>query len=516
MPTTKTRYFAFLAIVLAVGLAACLVALSLWVSDAQAKKGVSVSKGKTKPPQAEECPTSGGCHLFSPPATYGAGQAPSFVGTADFNKDGHADLVVVNSVIDFDDGEGVFVLLGRGDGTFREAVGYLTPEGANEAVIADSFLGVGNPVLLLDNGTIYASRGDGTLLGPGAVSGFNLAGRSFTTADFNRDGKTDLAHTLPYDPLAIRDTDRVAILWGTDGPTFEKKHSPWVYPGLEAVYIKAADFNGDGVPDLATINRLTRDVSILLANQDGTFPQDASPNVPQPGVYGAGNAPEELAAADFTVPSDGVPDLVATNPGSGSVTFLENNGDGTFKGAVSSPAVPGARFPLAADFNGDKTPDLAVAYGDKVAVLLREGGTFQAPESYEAGKNVESLAAADFNEDGKADLAVAFGGSSSFGTKDGGVAVLLTTADTPPVGDAECDIAGGGGKDMLAGTPADEIICGAGGKDTIDGGGGNDTFDGGNGKDTLSAQDGTGGDTVVGGNGKDSCKADPDDTVQGC
>jgi hypothetical protein len=515
MPTAKTRYITFLAIVVAVGLAACLLAAALWATDAQAKKDASVPKGKVKPPRAEGCPT-GGCHLFGPPKTYGAGQAPSFVRTADFNKDGHADLVVVNRVIDFVDGEGVFVLLGRGDGTFQEAVGYRAPEGANSVVIADFFGDDGNPDLILNNRSFYAGQGDGTLRGPGALSGVNISGRSLTTADFNRDGKPDLAHTLPYDPLAIRDTDRVAVLWGTGTLTFEKTHSPWVYPGLEAVYIKAADFNGDGVPDLATVNELTRDVTVLLANRDGTFPQDDGSPGPQPGVYGAGSSPDELAAADFTVGSGGAADLVATDQNSDSVSFLENKGDGTFKGAVQIPAVPGARSPLAADFDGDKTPDLAVAYGNKVAVLLRAGGTFRAPDSYVAGQNASSLATADFNEDGKPDLAVAFEGSSPVGAKGGGVAVLLNTAGAPPVGDAGCNIVGGGGKDVLTGTPADETICGSGGKDAIDGGGGDDKLVGGNGNDTLSAEDGTGGDTLVGGNGKDICEADAGDTEQGC
>jgi FG-GAP-like repeat/RTX calcium-binding nonapeptide repeat (4 copies) len=339
--------------------------------------------------------------------------------------------------------------------------------------------------------------------------------RSLTAADFNRDGKPDLAHTLPFDPLAIR--DRVAVLWGTgESPWFEKKHSPWLYPGEEAVFITTANFNGDGVPDIATVNRLTQDVSVLLANQDGTFPQDDGLHVPQPGVYRAGNSPEELAAADFTIPSGGVADLVATNPGSDSVSFLKNNGDGTFNGAVEIPAVPGARSPLAADFDGDKTPDLAVAYDDHVAVLLRAGGTFQAPDSYEAGQNAFSLATADFNEDGKPDLAVALQGDGPFGENNGGVSVLLNTSGTPPVGDAACDMSGGGGKDFLAGTPADETICGLGGMDTIKGGGGNDTLEGGNGKDTLDTRDDTGGDTLIGGKGKDSCMGDAEDTEQSC
>ena len=60
-----------------------------------------------------------------------------------------------------------------------------------------------------------------------------------------------------------------------------------------------ADFNGDGVPDLATANFATNDVSILLGDGHGKFRLS--------GVFGAGSGPASLVAADYD--EDGAPDL---------------------------------------------------------------------------------------------------------------------------------------------------------------------------------------------------------------
>jgi hypothetical protein len=69
-----------------------------------------------------------------------------------------------------------------------------------------------------------------------------------------------------------------------------------------------------------------------------------------------------------------------------------------------------------ADFNGDGNLDLAVAGGGfsagSVSILLGKGdGTFQPVMSFAAGLNPSSLAAADFNGDGTPDLAIANLGS---------------------------------------------------------------------------------------------------------
>src|SRR5262249_48274808 len=98
-----------------------------------------------------------------------------------------------------------------------------------------------------------------------------------------------------------------------------------------------ADFNGDGIPDLAVANEGTGPnytnggLSVLFGNGDGTF-QPATP-------YAAGGRPLSVVVGDFN--RDGVPDLAVTNylpPG--TVSALRGNGDGTFQPAVQYAAGP--------------------------------------------------------------------------------------------------------------------------------------------------------------------------------
>ena len=62
---------------------------------------------------------------------------------------------------------------------------------------------------------------------------------------------------------------------------------------------------------------------------------------------------------------------------------------------------------IAADFNGDGTPDLAGAGANAVSVMLGNGdGTFRAKSDFPIGVQTQAVAAGDFNSDGKVDLVV--------------------------------------------------------------------------------------------------------------
>src|SRR5437867_4246780 len=83
---------------------------------------------------------------------------------------------------------------------------------------------------------------------------------SIATADFNGDGKAD---------LAVGKEATVAILLGDGTGHFG---APVDYPvGSNAVWVAVADFNGDGNPDLAVANQGSNSVSILLGTGSGTF-----------------------------------------------------------------------------------------------------------------------------------------------------------------------------------------------------------------------------------------------------
>jgi len=139
--------------------------------------------------------------------------------------------------------------------------------------------------------------------------------------------------------------------------------------------------------------------------------------------------------ADFN--GDGSPDLAVANSGDNTVSVLLNpaNGTGTFPtcptGTTTCNYATGtAPWGIAiGDFNGDGYADLAVAnYGtiampSNVSVLLGNGnGTFQPQSTYPVGTNPQCVAVGDFNGDGIPDMAVA-------NYSDSTVSVLLGKGD---------------------------------------------------------------------------------------
>ena len=70
---------------------------------------------------------------FSPPIdTYIGGTAANGVAVGDFNRDGNADLVVGGQ-----DAGVIFILLGNGDGTFRNTATYATGYDSQSFAIVD-------------------------------------------------------------------------------------------------------------------------------------------------------------------------------------------------------------------------------------------------------------------------------------------------------------------------------------------------------------------------------------------
>src|ERR1022692_1064850 len=167
--------------------------------------------------------------------------------------------------------------------------------------------------------------------------------------------------------------------------------------------VAIADFNGDGVPDIAVIVSATEGSSVLvyLGNGDGTFQTPKTTSFPAA-------APKVFAVADFNL--DGKLDIVANDSANNVGHVLLGNGDGTFKAAILLPyAFDGV---AAGDFNGDGIPDLAMALPQNVDIALGKGdGTFETPVAYPVTLNqtgvfpgVDGVALADFNNDGRLDV----------------------------------------------------------------------------------------------------------------
>ncbi len=292
--------------------------------------------------------------------------APTGLAAADLNGDGKADIVTT-----FYSTNKVAVLENQGNGTFTSA-SYLTlPGPAGNVVIADlnadnkadlltvnvtGFNPAGNQTL-----SFFAGNGDGTFK-PGLTSGVGY-GRNLVVADFNDDGKLDVAFASEFDPdlsyAGHQYLTNLSVLMGNGDGTFKAQTNYTVSASPFA--LGAADLNGDGFIDLVTTGDIEGDISILLNNGDGTFKVAAN--------MGAGFQPQGLAITDVNL--DGIPDVVVAAAQSNNVAVFLGNGDGTLAPATMLGADLGFTSVVAGDFNHDGKPDfIATGNGGNITEFL--------------------------------------------------------------------------------------------------------------------------------------------------
>jgi hypothetical protein len=222
---------------------------------------------------------------------------PGPIAAGDFNRDGKMDLIV-GSENSGNNVSPLYVLLSQGDGTFKANLIYnlaygFVPDVAVTDFNHDGFLDLA--VTTQNELLVFLGRGDGTFQAPVPYTNTASFTNSVTTGDFNGDGKVD---------IVIGTAGAVLFYAGNGDGTFR---TPVSTPtSLSMVTLMAADFNGDGLLDLATEGPSLSD-SILLGNGDGTF-HAATP-------FEATYYPRAYTVGDLN--GDGVVDLVqfsTTNP----------------------------------------------------------------------------------------------------------------------------------------------------------------------------------------------------------
>ena len=136
-----------------------------------------------------------------------------------------------------------------------------------------------------------------------------------------------------------------------------------------------------------------------------------------------GRAPRAIAAADLDGDRDA--DLAVANSGDDTISVLMNRGDGTFDPALQLAAGRGPDGLAAADLDGDRDLDLVAANRGASTISVfqnRGGGAFGPRADHKAGDEPRAVAALDLDRDGRLDLAVANGSGRS-------VSVLLGRGD---------------------------------------------------------------------------------------
>jgi hypothetical protein len=354
---------------------------------------------------------SAGTFPATPSATLTTGFAPLGMAVGDFNLDGNLDLAVINSTgnTSTSTNNSVSVFLGNGTGNFAAQVEYC--------------LGAGS-------GTTSC-----TVTGSAQAT----AGRFVVAADLNGDGNLDLI-------TSNNATANISILLGSANGTFgastvyaDAPSGATVPQSSNPNGIAVADFNGDGVLDIATTpadSGSGTTVNVLLGSTgNNSVTSTGTLSFQTPVLYQTGgNGGQDIIVGDFN--NDGIPDLAVPEKGLGtpptigfgvSVLLGSSSSPGTFPSSVFT-ASPSGSVGISigvADLNGDGIPDVilgnATANSTTFYVYLN-----QMQESY-------SISGVDVIGSGNHSITAAFAGDNLRATSTSTALSLAAAKVTPTV-----------------------------------------------------------------------------------
>jgi len=200
------------------------------------------------------------------------------------------------------------------------------------------------------------------------------------------------------------------------GPTYYGVQEPGLLPPAMPHMLIFSDFDMDGKPDAASLNRGSHTISILRGRGDGTFEE---PRLYRVVPSGTRAAYESFAAGDLN--GDLFPDIVVVDWLGSAFAVLKNDSTGDFKVGqwykLTGDLRPTA--PVIIDVDGDEDKDLVLAYafGQSIAVFKNDGsGSFSSFSTVTVGSRPSGMAPADFDGDGDVDLAVANAGFPDIGS----------------------------------------------------------------------------------------------------
>jgi hypothetical protein len=225
----------------------------------------------------------------------------------------------------------------------------------------------------------------------------NVDGR-FVFADINGDGIDDVVSIGSANGPAL-------IRWqlGSTNGTFGVPINRPVTDTTSINYIVSADFNNDGIADIATAG--VNGTAFVLFGQASGFL-----SVPVPFQLGPSIGVTSFITADLDI--DGHADLIAAQTQSGSnavhrMQIAYGRGDGTFEPSIPLQAATDNGSTLydvlsAGKLNNDPYLDIVVAQGNSTAVYLSNGPrSYLPPSTASSGSGIRSINIADMDGDGR-------------------------------------------------------------------------------------------------------------------
>jgi hypothetical protein len=308
---------------------------------------------------------------FNLPTTIPVGAGPVWIVTGNFHQNSTTDSSTnVDMIVANQKANTLSVLLGNGNGTFQAPTTIATGNLPSSIAVAD-FNGDGIPDLAVVNQGdntigIYLGNGDGTFKAPTLIAtGSRPTSIVAAAFDSSSNAIIDLAVTNSAD-------NTLETFIGNGQGGFTKNAT--LATGVTPVFVASADVNGDEILDLevadsgtlaTSTNSVINSVSVFLGNGDGTFGTVAAPRFDFP----AGTNPTSIAIADFN--QDGIPDMAVTATGDNALAVLIGTGGGTFAPEFELPLQASPDSVATADFNGDGLPDVAVSnFGSNTAAIV--------------------------------------------------------------------------------------------------------------------------------------------------
>jgi hypothetical protein len=267
---------------------------------------------------------------FGARVNFAVGSVPYSIAIGDLDRDGKADLAVTNI-----SNNTVSVLRNTTNGgiSFAARVMYATGE-VPYAIALGDVNGDANPEMVVANYTSSSVSVFRNMASPGSITSASFAAKvdfaanaphAVAIGDLDLDGRPD---------LALSGSNRVSVLRNTtpSGNTTAVSFAAKVdfTTGASPYGVAITDLNGDGKPDLATVNSTSNTVSALRNTSwvgnitTGSFSAKVDFNV--------GSSPFSLAIGDLDM--DGKPELVTANYASNTISVLRN----TLSSGPSTPS----------------------------------------------------------------------------------------------------------------------------------------------------------------------------------